>query len=539
MSYSSARDAKGDVEGPEIRNVDITQSLAGYRDIWKLENLLSLFKESKPLPPILSPGLPDLFFGSSSDVNGKGRKDTDKPNFNLPETLISPTLPRTFDSAVAAKFSGDDQTEYNNSVCRIGKAFSLEKASGSPTIEESHCRPSGDGSITKPLTKMASKEAKQKSNFKNASPYSKLKFRSHAVNSSVFSGNLRSDQCNDDEGYTEQHPALEVSMKSYSQSGRRRSAGAADGFLSKHRKVEKAPGQEYENCVKEETTIKDEYTLLPDINTLSAKEIEKYKQQLIKGRGYWLHMTEKVRLYSKKKDPVENMLTSLESFVLHMISCQYDERLQTFSGVLEKEWISLLEAGTDLIAYVKEQISTQKDQKNVLDHESLIKQYYHAFIALLYQANAVVIVRINSILKIHIDKCSKERTNAQRIDRSSSDFLGEQLIALQQNEIDNYITSIRFFEFSRKLSDFLLTFQRLFPSTWESRSRRAIPRSKRISFVPQHDNYSLPIQINSDVREVCALLWHCEQEFTIIYEKRVNSKRKPEYDLYSILNNAL
>lgn len=535
MSYSNTKDAKGYIEGPDIRTTGITQSLAGYRDTWKLENLLSIFREGKKLPPALSPRLPDAFFGRSPDIN---EKNNDEPKFSLPETLISPTLPRTFDSAVGAKILGDDNTESNNSIGDIGEVDTPEKNSSTSSAEGSLCQPSGNGSRTKILTKMNNMEAKDKNNSKDTSRFSNLDFKSHASNWFNSPGKPRSSRYNMSEGCTQQQPDRSVSIDDLSEQGKLELDGVAGGSVAKHRKVENTSGKESENSVKEKATIKDQYCLTPDLSTLSHKEVEKYKQQLIKGRDYWSQITEKVRLYSKSEDPIKNVTTLLESFVLHMILCQYDERLQTFSGALDREWKSLLGKGTDLIAYVKERISTQQNQKNSSDHESIIKQYFQAFIGLLYQTNALIIVRINSILKIRIDKYLRERTT-HGIDRSSFDFINEQLITLQRNEIDNYNTSVRFFAFARRFFDSLLTFQDLFPNTWENRSCKGISRTKRVSFVPQHDKYFLPIQIDSDVREACALLLHCEQEFTTIYKERMNSKRKPEYDLYSILNNAL
>ncbi|KAL6453436.1 hypothetical protein SBY92_005005 [Candida maltosa Xu316] len=258
---------------------------------------------------------------------------------------------------------------------------------------------------------------------------------------------------------------------------------------------------------------------------LSRSQREDVKFRLQDEKNSWLQISKIAQTKADKcDDELIAMIIQVDTFILRMVSYDYDERSKIISGVLpsERSW-KLLDQDIDhFISTIEKKLKSGKiKDKFFLDFCKILK-------CILFQTRGLLIKRVNGILS-NVIQSYIEKKNTE---------LNGKIIELQQMSINNNSTIMQHFMNSNP-SYLNAVIPTRFPMTWYNKCLNLEEVQLKYnltdidtSIKPNVMLYYLPFGNYSNLNELTAFLFNVLKEFIDIYNK-YNSKTPIKYSLQS------
>ncbi|ODV81022.1 uncharacterized protein CANTADRAFT_25306 [Suhomyces tanzawaensis NRRL Y-17324] len=260
----------------------------------------------------------------------------------------------------------------------------------------------------------------------------------------------------------------------------------------------------------------------------TSNQREETKIQLQSKKNHWLSLAKAANQRADSYKGTHDLLSviiQVDSLILRMISYDYDERSKIVSDVLpsERSWKLLVKEISQLIDEIDKLARILKD-KNQLEFLKIL-------VCILFQTQAVVLKRINSILtkviQLYINK------------NNSAGELNGKIIELQQLTINNNSLIIENFMNSKpNYVNAIIPIK--FPVTWfkkslemESSQQDHILDNCHNNIKPSNQLYYLPIGVYSNMNEITCFLYNILHEFIDIFNKFIRPKEPIKYVLQS------
>lgn len=251
---------------------------------------------------------------------------------------------------------------------------------------------------------------------------------------------------------------------------------------------------------------------------MTQTQKEEAKTTLVNKKNYWLNMAREIdRRVDQTEDPLLRIVMQFDSLLIYMISYDYDEKLKLIANVLpsERYWNMTYQS-------LKSFINNIEGFYNSLEQHLRVRTYISFFIGLLYQERALILKRINSILKKVIDLYMAKTTGTGDVGAE----LHNKIIELQQKTIENFDEITENFASAQNFLSISPSVSINFPKTWYNRSSKVSPKHiNDSSLIPGIDNYYLPIGIYTDLQEMNGLIYNCLREFIEIFLHENNTYR--------------
>ncbi|EGW30850.1 uncharacterized protein SPAPADRAFT_156191 [Spathaspora passalidarum NRRL Y-27907] len=256
-------------------------------------------------------------------------------------------------------------------------------------------------------------------------------------------------------------------------------------------------------------------------HSFSKSQRDEIKDSLQSKKNHWLNLSKSTK---SKADSCKNeflsIIINIDSILLKIVSFDFDERSKIVSEVLpsERSWKLLDQEINGLISRI--------EKYSKLVKEKIIFEFLKILVCILFQARAIILKRINSILTNVIDSYIKK----------NDDRLNTKIIELQQLALSNNTLILEHFMNSRP--SFINTSIPLrFPSTWFNKSLSLeIPqrdynlKNFDNNIKPTNQVYYLPFGVYTNMNEFTAFLFNIMNEFIDIYNK-YNSSNSINYKL--------
>ena len=231
-------------------------------------------------------------------------------------------------------------------------------------------------------------------------------------------------------------------------------------------------------------------------------------------------------------DLILSMIIQIDSFLLRMVSNDFDERSKIISGVLpsERSWKLLDQDIENFITKIDNHLKLQHKQ-SLLPPNRMFGDFCTIINCIMFQTRALIMKRINSILtsviQLYIDKRNHE--------------LNLKIIELQQLSINNNLKIIEFFMNSNPsyLNDIIPI---KFPKSWGKKCLNLQIVQQRYNLlkfdenlIPNNQIYYLPLGNYSNLNELTGFLFNIINEFMDIYNNfhKYNGSKKITYTLQS------
>lgn len=251
---------------------------------------------------------------------------------------------------------------------------------------------------------------------------------------------------------------------------------------------------------------------------MTQPQKEEVKTSLLNKKNYWLKMAREIdRRVDQTEEPLLRIVMQFDSLLIYMISYDYDEKLKLIANVLpsERYWDMTYQSLQNFINKIE-------SFYNSLEQHLRVRTYVSFFIGLLYQERALILKRINSILKKVIDLYMSKISGTGDVGTE----LHNKIIELQQKTIENFNQITENFASAQGFLSISPSVSINFPKTWYNRSSKVISKQNNdSSLIPGIDNYYLPIGIYTDLQEMNGLIYNCLREFIEIFMHENNSYR--------------
>ncbi|RLV94009.1 hypothetical protein JA1_002128 [Spathaspora sp. JA1] len=245
-------------------------------------------------------------------------------------------------------------------------------------------------------------------------------------------------------------------------------------------------------------------------SNLSKSQREDIKQSLQTKKNHWLQLSKSTKLKCEScNDEFLSIIINIDSILLKIVSFDFDERSKIISQVLpsERSWKLLDEEINELIFKIEKYSKFTKDK--------IILEFLKILNCILFQARAIILKRINSLLTNVIESYIKKddaKVNGKIIEL-------QQLALANNNLIQEHFMNSRptFINSSIPLR---------FPITWFNKSLNLeIPQREYNlnkfdnDIKPTNQVYYLPFGIYTNMNEFTAFLYNIMNEFIDIYNK--------------------
>lgn len=344
---------------------------------WNLEEMITAYQESKALPPMLSPNLPDL--------------SPDKITFNDPD-----------DTPLIHLSSPEKQPKHKIDSINTNPTHDLIPKN----------KPSGKEPQTNPLPLAVRKKSRIRwvNKLNDPKPRFLLRFL---------------------------YNAAKYNEKSRQPSSKEEFSGLGISVLNK-RRISTPVNEEVEtvksNTPKSNATSHPSTPTKKSFDSASQPSTRKFireeadskytkSEDFIKHKTYWIKLAKETKFISDKTDGVLSVIMQFDSLILFTISFDFDEKLKIQANIpiTDSCWKQLLEE-------ISHTVMKSKDELTKCKNES-IKTYIRCLIGLLYQYNCIVLRKINTIyeqvvnqesdLPKKVELYEKIQKNLKEIDENS------------------------------------------------------------------------------------------------------------------------
>lgn len=316
---------------------------------WNLDEMLSAYQESKVLPPMLSPNLPDLSMDKSKldDID-------DTPLIHL----TSPGKPRSSKVDVI-------------NITPLTAPISKPKSS---TLSSSTVSSANNTTSIKKKSRIrwVNKLDDPKPRFLLRFLYNILKYKDRPKRSPL----------------REEFSGLGISLDR-----KRRMSTPVD----KETETSKpATPRNNTNTSRPSTPIKklSDLSSIPSTPKGLKEEVETKQskdEDFIRQKTYWIKVAKETKFISDKTDGVLSVIMRFDSLILFTISYEFDDKLKVKMNipVLDRYWKQLLEEISHTIIKSKEELAKSKNDG--------IRIYLRCLVGLLYKFNCIVLKKMNTI----------------------------------------------------------------------------------------------------------------------------------------------